>query len=175
MIKRFVKECLWLRRFWMMEANPFKCQKKIMKSLRNCAYGISYTVQTPLQVHEWSSVGYYGDVQGKRVNNRKRANVPWRLWEEGGLEDGRRDPPPRVAYFFCDTYGRLLRPRRTQNVELLFFVDFFFNLNAPSHLTDLTYGGFDIASNERESLYLRDLINFPSCDKPTDVVMIDRR
>ena len=25
-------------------------------------------------------------------------------------------------------------------------------LNAPPHLTDLTYGGFDIASNEREFL-----------------------
>ena len=173
MIKRFVKECLWLRRFWMMEANPFKCQKKIMKSLRNCAYGISYTVQTPLQVHEWSSVGYYGDVQGKRVNNRKRANVPWRLWEEGGLEDGRRDPPSRVAYF-----SRHLWPsfEATSNAKhwAPHFCRFFF-LNAPSHLTDLTYGGFDIASNERESLYLRDLINFPSCDKPTDVVMIDRR
>ena len=132
--RKLVKECLWSRLFRIMEANPFKCQKKIMKSLRNCAYGISYTVQTPLQVHEWSSVGYYGDVQGKRVNNRKRANVPWRLWEEGGLEDGRRDPPSRVAYFFCDTYGRLLRPRRTQNVELLIFVDFFlFKRSFPSN------------------------------------------
>ena len=132
MIKRFVKECLWLRRFWMMEANPFKCQKKIMKSLRNCAYGISYTVQTPLQVHEWSSVGYYGDVQGKRVNNRKRANVPWRLWEEG-LEDGRRDPPSRVAYFSRHLWPSFEATSNAKRWAPHFCRIFFFKRSFPSN------------------------------------------